>query len=98
EKAAQQQQVRVKAEEQARLTIAKRNQERADKERLEEAQKQARSNLEQRRDAAASQARTLRPQLDRLRSELETTRAAITRGAERKRELQKEQSFLDRYI
>jgi len=89
---------RTKAEEQARITIAQRKQEREEKDRLEEAQKQARLGLEQRRNAAMEQARKLRPQIDRLRSDLQTIDAAIARSEERKRELQQEQTFLTGYV
>ena len=98
EKRTAQDAARAKAEEQARITIAQRKHEREEKERWEETQKQARLALEQRRNAAMEQARKLRPQIDRLRSDLETVNATVTRNEERKRELQQEQIFLTGFV
>jgi len=89
---------RAHAHDQAALTLALRKQERAEKDRLESAQKQARLALEQRRDAAAERAHRLRPQRDRLHSEIVTIAAALARAEERKRELQDEKAFLAEYV
>lgn len=87
-----------RAMEQAGLVIAQRQREREEKERADEAYKQTQHELEQRRNRAADQMRRIRPQLDRLRLELEATQAAIARGEEQKRELQREQMFLADYV
>jgi hypothetical protein len=98
EKRAKEDSARRVAHEQAALILAQRKQERAEKERHEEAQKQARIALEHRRNAAIEQARKLRPQIDRLRTDLEILTSAIARSEERKRELHAEQIFLAGYI
>ena len=98
EKRDQQQAAQLKAHEQATLAMAKRNQERLDKERLEDIQKQARLELEQRRNLAGEKSRRLRPQIDHLRREIETVEAAVARAEERARELQQEEEFLADYV
>jgi hypothetical protein len=98
EKRVQQDAARRLAMEQATAALAKRNAERAEKERIEEAQKLARAELETRRNTAFDRTRRLRPTIDRLRSEIETLNAAIARNEERKRELEQEQVFLADYV
>jgi hypothetical protein len=98
EKRAKEDSARRLAHEQAALALAQRKQERAEKERQEEAQKQARIALEHRRNAAVEQARKLRPQIDRLRTDLEILTSAIARSEEHKRELHDERIFLTSYI
>ena len=85
---------RTLAAEQAKVTVAKRNQEKAEKEKRDEAEKQAKLDLEQQRSTAAEQAWRLRPRIDRLRSELDTAKAGLARAEERSRELREEQLFL----
>src|SRR5262249_55094697 len=84
------------AMEQARQAMAARKEEKERKEALEASQKQARTDLEQRRSTATEQVWRLRPQVDRLRSELDIAKAAVARNEERKRELEREQEFLVR--
>jgi hypothetical protein len=83
---------------QAAVALAERKREREEKERVEALQKQARLDLEQRRNAASDRARKLRPQVDRLRVEIDAAHAGIARHEERKRELLHEQAFLGGYV
>lgn len=89
---------RAQATEQARLAVLRRNQERAEEEKTEEARRQLKAELEQRRDTAIERAHRLRPQLDRLRSEIETVTAALARNEDRRRELEQEQAFLAGFV
>ena len=98
ERNARQQAAQAAALEQVMLAQTRRREERAAKERLEEAQHQARTELEQRRNTALEAVRRLRPQLEQLRRDLENVNGAIGRSAERTRELEQEQRFLTAYV
>ena len=98
EKRAKEAAERTKAQAQAAVTMAQRKQDREEKERLDAAQKQARLELEERRNAAVARSLQLRPQADRLRSDIAVLQASIARTIERKQELQQEQSFLAGYV
>jgi hypothetical protein len=86
------------AMDQAKVTLAQRKAERDAKDRVEATQKQTRLDLEQRRNLAQDRARKLRPQLDRLRFEVEAVQATLHRLRETRRELEQEQAFLTTYV
>ncbi len=98
EKSARLHRERELATAQAKITLARRQQERAEKEQEAEARRAARAALEQRRTVALEQTRKLRPQLDRLRLEIESVTAAVARAEDHARELRLEQAFLTDYV
>jgi chromosome segregation ATPase len=98
EKLRQEAKARATAHAQATALLEERRLQRLEQTRIDDARKQRRLELEQRRDAAFARIRKLRPQLDRLRSELDLLSAAVARAEERTLQLQQEQMFLASYV
>ncbi len=98
EKAAQHAVAQEKARVDALVAVAQRQAERAEKQLLDDAQKEARRDAEQRRLAAAEQEKRLRVRLDRLKTDVTTTTEALTRSATEIAELEREQVFLADYV
>lgn len=98
EKAAQQAAAQEAARREAVAAIAQRKAAHAEKEHLEEAQKQARREAEQRRLAAAEQEKRLRLRLDRLKADVTTTSESLRRSENEIAELEREQVFLADYV
>ena len=75
-----------------------RRRDRAAKDEIEAARREARAEAEQRRARAATEERKLRTRLDQLQPQLAALEATVARTVERRRELQQEQLFLARYV
>src|SRR5690349_1235410 len=86
----EQAQAQQRAHREATEAIARRQAERAEKDRLDTAQKQARQDAEQRRAVLAQQEIKLRARLERLHADVTATDAATQRRELEMRELERE--------